>query len=113
VQDIVGANRRSAEVRKVLRAEVPWFRELCSVGGGENRISRFLAEATENRGVSLQVVELVGEPGDVYVMHPWMPHNVSPNCGVRPRMAMTERIQHTNRWPGLELCSNRRDSLKE
>jgi hypothetical protein len=79
-------------VRKVLREEIPWFRELCSPGGREERIARFLARATPFGGSSLQVVELTGEPGDVYLMHPWTPHTLAPNCGVRPRIAMTERI---------------------
>jgi hypothetical protein len=25
-------------------------------------------------------------------MHPWMVHGLSPNCGSRPRMALTARI---------------------
>jgi hypothetical protein len=83
---------RSIEVRRALRAEVPWFRELCSLRPGEDRIARFLERPAAVDGGSLQVVELTGEPGDVHLMHPWMIHALSANCGSRPRMALTARV---------------------
>lgn len=83
----------SSEVRRALRREAPWFRELCSLHPGEDRIARFMSHSTEHADSSLQVMELTGEPGDVWLMHPWMVHALSPNCGARPRMALTERIQ--------------------
>jgi len=83
---------RSADVRRELSREVPWFRELCSLRPGEDRIAHFMNDAVAFDGGSLQVVELTGEPGDVWAMHPWMVHNLSPNCGARPRMVLTERI---------------------
>jgi hypothetical protein len=86
---------RSADVRRALRREVPWFRELCSLRPGEDRIARFMSDPTGFDGVSLQVVELTGEPGDVWAMHPWMVHDLSANCGARPRMALTERIRRS------------------
>jgi hypothetical protein len=86
---------RSADVRRALSREVPWFRELCSLRPGEDRVARFMNDAVPFDGVSLQVVELAGEPGDVFAMHPWMVHNLSPNCGVRPRLVLTERIRAT------------------
>jgi hypothetical protein len=84
---------RSADVRGTVIREVPWFRELCSVRAGEDRISRFLEKPTPFAGGELQVVELVGEPGDVWLMHPWMLHAPSANCSERPRMVLTERIR--------------------
>jgi hypothetical protein len=86
---------RSADVRKALRAEVPWFRELCSLRPGEDRIARFMRGPTAVAGGTLQVVELAGEAGDVHLMHPWMVHGLSSNCGTRPRMALTARV-HTH-----------------
>ena len=74
---------------------MPWFRELSSLRPGEDRIARFMSAATPFDGVALQVVELTGEPGDVWAMHPWMVHNLSPNCGARPRIVLTERIRRT------------------
>ncbi len=83
---------RSADVRKQLRREVPWLRELWSPSPDADRPARFMERATVFDGVSLRVVEATGEAGDVIVMHPWMLHAVSPNCGARPRIALTERI---------------------
>jgi len=84
---------RSAEVRKRLHARVPWLRELWSLRPGEDREARFMREPTLHEGVPLRVVELVGEPGDVYLMHPWLLHAPAPNCGARPRLVITERIR--------------------
>jgi hypothetical protein len=36
-------------------------------------------------------------------MHPWMVHNLSPNCGARPRLVLTERI-HATRSPRDGSC---------
>ncbi len=84
---------RSADVRQALRRELPWFAELCALRPGEDRIERFMNHSTTLAGGSLQVVELSGEPGDVWLMHPWMLHGASPNCGARPRLVLTERIR--------------------
>ena len=83
---------RSAEVRKRLRAGVPWLRELWSLREGEDRESRFMRETSTEGGVPLQVAELSGEPGDVYAMHPWLLHAPSVNCGTLPRMVLTQRV---------------------
>ncbi len=83
----------SAEVRRAVVREVPWFRALASQRAGEDRVARFMAQPTDVQGSSLQVVELVGEPGDVWLMHPWMLHAASANCGARPRMVVTERLR--------------------
>jgi hypothetical protein len=84
---------RSADVRQALRREVPWFDELCSLRPGEDRSERFMSHPSDFAGGSLQVVELSGEPGDVWIMHPWMAHVASANCGARPRLVLTERIR--------------------
>ena len=84
---------RSAEVRRRLRAEVPWLRELWSLRAGEDREARFMSRPTDCGGVPLQVVELCGDAGDGFVMHPWLLHAPSPNCGDGPRLVLTERIR--------------------
>jgi hypothetical protein len=84
---------RSAEVRQRLKASVPWVRELCSLRPGEDRVARFMREPLRWDGTPLRVVELIGEPGDVYAMHPWLLHAPSANCGSLPRMVVTERIR--------------------
>jgi hypothetical protein len=84
---------RSSEVRRALQREVPWLRELCSLRAGEDRTARFCSAATRFRNTSLQVVELTGEPCDVILVHPWLLHASAPNCGSRPRLVLTERLQ--------------------
>lgn len=84
---------RSSGVRQRLRAEVPWLRELGSLREGEDRAARFMEHATAFEGVPLQVAELAGGPGDVFVMHPWLLHAPSANCGELPRLLLTERIR--------------------
>ncbi|MGH2899530.1 MAG: phytanoyl-CoA dioxygenase family protein, partial [Solirubrobacteraceae bacterium] len=94
-----GWSGRSLDVRKALQREAPWIRDLGTCRAGEDRLARFMASPTRVKDVELQVVELVGEPGDVYVMHPWLLHAPAPNCGSRPRMGLTERI-HARRVRG-------------
>jgi len=83
----------SADVRNALQREIPWVRALGTPRTGEDRIARFMEAPTSAKAGALQVVEMTGEPGDVWVMHPWMLHAPAPNCGSRPRMALTERIR--------------------
>jgi hypothetical protein len=84
---------RSAEVRRRLRTEAPWLRALCSLRADEDREARFLARAEASGGVALQVVELAGDAGDVFAMHPWLLHAPSENCGAQPRLVLTERVR--------------------
>jgi phytanoyl-CoA dioxygenase PhyH len=81
---------RSREVRQALLRESAWLRDLCTRRAGEDRGARFMAEP--RAGESLQVVELTGEPGDVWLMHPWTLHAPAPSCGDRPRMVLCERV---------------------
>ena len=83
---------RSADVRKAVVREVPWFRELTTMRLGEDRIARFMEKPTEFHGSSLQVLELTGDAGDVWLVHPWMLHAPSANCSERPRLVLTERL---------------------
>jgi hypothetical protein len=82
---------RSQDIRRKLAARVPWLRELASVREGEDRAARFMREPTLCDGVPLQVAEIHGEAGDLFVMHPWMLHSLSQNCGTRPRLVLTTR----------------------
>lgn len=84
---------KSADVRRRLSREVPWLSALFSLRPGEDRAARFIAQETEHEGVPLQVVELVGEPGDVILMHPWIVHSLSANCREHARMVLTDRLR--------------------
>ena len=95
----------SAQVRKALRIRVPWLRELWQDGPGEERIERFLEQTREHQGVPLRVLEMTGEPGDVFVSHLWMLHAGSMNSSGRMRMVVTERLFGR----GQKLYSHNRD----
>lgn len=73
--------------RRLLREE--YFRELMSRETPDR--DRFLNEARRVGDVDLQVVELHGEPGDVYLMDLRLLHAPAPNASRRPRMVVTHR----------------------
>ena len=41
-------------------------------------------------GVPVRVCEMLGEPGDVILMHPLMMHAPTPNVLATPRMMLTQ-----------------------
>jgi ectoine hydroxylase-related dioxygenase (phytanoyl-CoA dioxygenase family) len=87
---------RSAELRKLLRAH-PYVDALLSPGDTQRRIERFMGSSEEHDGVSLQVVELTGRPGDVILMHPLLMHAATPNNNVQPRLMISGGVT-TNMW---------------
>lgn len=84
---------RSIDVRKRVKRTVPWVAELFSLRPEEDRTARFMEAPHDFEGIPLRVAELTGEPGDVVIMHPWMLHAMTPNCGDRARLVLTERVQ--------------------
>lgn len=83
---------RSAEVRKLLDARVPWLRALWSLRADEDREARFMREAAVFEGVPLQVVEMTGERGDVVFTHPWLVHTIANNTSEGARIVLTDRL---------------------
>jgi hypothetical protein len=79
---------QSADVRKRLVAYSPWFKVLTSAG--EDRTTKLMVDGDEVDGVRVRVVEATGAAGDICLMHPWMLHNIAPNCSERPRMMMSQ-----------------------
>lgn len=86
------ARLHSADARKALIREHPWFKMLCSKDGGVDRVRRFMSAPSMVDGVEVRVVEVTGEPGDAYLMHPWMLHNLSPNCAPTPRIQLNTTV---------------------
>lgn len=82
---------RSAEVRDRLAERHAWLRDLWS-NDNTDRIRRFIVEGTQLEGHSLRVLELVGAPGDVVLMHPRLFHAPSRNVGARPRMMVSQSL---------------------
>jgi ectoine hydroxylase-related dioxygenase (phytanoyl-CoA dioxygenase family) len=83
----------SAEAKRMLFAQQPWFAALSSSQDTNDRIERFMARSTAVDGVDVRVVEMTGEPGDVYFMHPTLLHAPSPNVRSYPRLALTQWIE--------------------
>jgi Phytanoyl-CoA dioxygenase (PhyH) len=84
---------RSADVRRALVRDHPWFDALTRPGG--DRIARFLRDGDEVDGARVRVVEITGEPGDAVLLHPWLLHARAPNCSSEPRMMVTNTIYRT------------------
>lgn len=82
----------SADVRRALEARSPWFAALSSPDNREDRVRRLMSEGAEVDGVQVRMCEMLGEPGDVIVMHPLMLHAPTPNVLPTPRMMLTQFV---------------------
>ena len=83
---------RSADVRQALIQRYSWMKELCSFDPALDRVSRFMKCTTTLEDVDVRVVEMTGEPGDVYLVHPLMMHASSPNYLATPRMVLSTTV---------------------
>jgi hypothetical protein len=89
-----GAALSSGDTRARLKATYPWFRDLMSADpDAEARIERFMNETTRVGDVGLRVMEMTGEPGDVWLMHPDMLHAPASNALDTPRLALSQFVQ--------------------
>lgn len=79
---------RSKHVKRQLSREYTWFKELFRPNG--DRTAHF-ESITKDGEIELQVLELTGEPGDVWLMDLRMLHSLAPNTSNRPRLMMTQR----------------------
>jgi hypothetical protein len=96
------AKMRSADVRKGLIERYAWIRELWSDDSSGDRVARFMNTATQLDDVDVRVIEMTGEPGDVYLVHPLMVHAGSPNCLATPRMVLSSTVyQRGVNWSAL------------
>jgi hypothetical protein len=77
----------TAVAKKALSTH-PWFRELFDSEHQPGRLDRLMNDGAVVSGVPVRVVEFTGGPGDLFVMHPWTLHAVSPNCGNAPRLML-------------------------
>jgi hypothetical protein len=80
---------KSKVVKKQLIKSHPWFKGLFRRDGSDRR--RYLDTPTSDGKVALQVVELTGEPGDVWLMDLRVLHSLSPNTSGRARLMATQR----------------------
>ena len=80
---------RSRDVKRRLKKE-PYFRDLMSKTAA-NR-DRFLQNVERCGDVDVQVLELVGQPGDVYFVDLRVLHAPAPNATLVPRVMLTRRF---------------------
>jgi ectoine hydroxylase-related dioxygenase (phytanoyl-CoA dioxygenase family) len=84
-----GGRISSKDVKRRLRREA-YFGELLKPGEGDRQ--RFLDEPGRVGDVELQVVELHGEPGDVFLTDLRLLHTLAPNASRVPRLMVTQRF---------------------
>lgn len=88
---------KMAVQRRALLGWHPWLAGLSGLNPGpRDRKAAFVDTATDVHGIPLQVVELTGEPGDVFLCHPLTMHAASPNAGDRPRFMRIKQHLMTN-----------------
>jgi hypothetical protein len=88
----LGRHIRMKELRPLLCRE-PFFRELYSGAPRSAEDSRALmARRARIDGVEVKIVELTGQPGDLYVTDLRVLHSIAPNAGPRPRLMLTDRF---------------------
>jgi hypothetical protein len=83
---------RSAEARESLIRNYPWVKGLCSFDANVDRVQQFVKDGTAIGDVNIRVVEMTGEAGDVYMVHPLMLHAGSVNCTQVPRLVLSSIV---------------------
>jgi ectoine hydroxylase-related dioxygenase (phytanoyl-CoA dioxygenase family) len=68
------------------------MRSLCTLDESVDRIEAFMRTSTVVDGIEVRVVEMTGEPGDVFLTHPLLLHAGSKNTGVVPRIALSSTV---------------------
>lgn len=80
----------------VLQRSNLWLEELTrGDDDAPGRVERFMSCVTDVDGIPAQVLEACGEPGDVYVCHPWTLHCRPPNASDRPRFLRSPTLTRT------------------
>jgi ectoine hydroxylase-related dioxygenase (phytanoyl-CoA dioxygenase family) len=90
--DQAQAELPSSAMRKQLLGQHRWFGELMSQTRDFSRVERFMAAPALVDGVPVQVEEITGEPGDLWLMHAAALHTSSPNNRDEPRLALAQSI---------------------
>ncbi len=83
---------RSEDGRKMLAQADPWLKDLWSPEHTEARRRRLVQDGAVVNGVAVKAVEIIGEPGDIVIMHSSILHSSSPNCRAKPRLVLRQGI---------------------
>lgn len=84
---------RSLKADVAWHRDIPWLRDLTLATlptdadwrALDERRRRFMEQVTEVDGIPCRVVEVSGQPGDIFVCAPWTLHCKPPNASDRPR----------------------------
>jgi ectoine hydroxylase-related dioxygenase (phytanoyl-CoA dioxygenase family) len=82
-------------INRLLRGE-PYFHRLAAAGARGEAFPRGACGE-----VGLEVIELTGEPGDVWITDMRVLHCASPNASDRPRVVATDRFLPADRIPAI------------
>ena len=95
--------RRSKDIKRALKRR-PYFQFLmgprpqpqrpCDTAQANADSARLLHQPGQDGDVSLQVVELTGEAGDLYITDLRLLHTIAPNTSSRPRLMATKRLPY-------------------
>ena len=85
--------------------KMPYFRDLMDRRAAHRE--RFVDERAEVGDITLQVVELHGQPGDVYFTDLRLLHSLGPNATDRPRIMVTQRFLFEAASEGLQRAYRR------
>ena len=80
--------KHAARRKKVVRSH-PWLAALEEPGEPSARIQRFMVDGGDVDGLPVRVVELCGEAGDVFLVHPLTLHARPRNTGTQPRFMLS------------------------
>ena len=84
-----GVPVKHAARRKMIMRSHPFFVDLATPGDPDERVARFMVRGDEIDGVPVRVVELSGEAGDVFLVHPRTLHCRPTNTGTEPRFMLS------------------------
>jgi hypothetical protein len=84
---------RTAGLKDAVSLRSPWLEALRSAASDDDRIARFMRTGATVDGIELRVVEMTGEPGDVFLMHPGVLHAAAPNASRTPRLMLAETVR--------------------
>jgi hypothetical protein len=74
----------------------PWLAELRRPGPEPDRTHRLVGSAHDANGIEVGIVEMHGDPGDVYITHLHVFHCASPNVAATPRVALATFVAATD-----------------
>ena len=80
------AAKPAKRARAACHGSNDWLHDLTGASGTDpGRTERFIERTTDVDGIPAQVIEACGDPGDVFVCHPWTIHCRPPNAAPQSR----------------------------